>query len=61
MGAECAPFGNEDDGVEFDAVAHGDHDVAAGVVEGVGDGLELRGRFVGEGGGGLGEGRRREA
>jgi len=43
----CA-FGDENDGVQFHAVAHGDHDIAPGVVEAVRDGCELSGRFAGE-------------
>ena len=51
----CA-FRNKDDGVKLDAVAHRDHDLAADVVEGIGDGIEVGGSFAGEsglGGGGF--------
>ncbi len=44
-GGAAGVFRGEDDGVEFDAVAHGDHFCAAGVVEGF--------RFGGEGGRGF--------
>ena len=60
-GRVLGAFGDEDDGVEFYAVAHGDHDLAAGVVEGVGDGLDLGGGFAGESGGRLGVSEGQEA
>jgi hypothetical protein len=55
-GSVCCSARGEDDGVELDAVAHGDHDFAADVVEGFDGGLEVGGGFAGESGilGGLG-------
>ena len=44
-------FGDEDDGVELYAVAHGDHDVTPRVIEAIGDRSDLGGRFAGQCGG----------
>ena len=44
-------FGDEDDGVQLYAVAHGDHHLAPQVIEAIGDGIQFGGRFVGQGGG----------
>ena len=40
-------LGNEDDGVQLDAVAHGDHDFAAGVIHAMGWRIEGGGSFAG--------------
>ncbi len=56
------PFGDDDDGVELDAVAHGDHDDALLKVAGLLGGFEVGGQLVGgevlllgDGAGGCGE------
>ncbi len=41
---------HEDNGMQLNAVAHGNHHFAPGVVEAIGDGCELRRRFAGQGG-----------
>ena len=48
MGAFFAPFGKNDDGVQLDAVAHGNHHVTLDVVEAGGDGGERGRSFAGQ-------------
>ena len=47
-GSVFGAFGHENDGVQFQAVAHGNHHVAACVVETAGDRSKLRRRFTGQ-------------
>src|SRR5512147_199094 len=49
-GRVAGAFGDNDDGVQLDAVAHGNHDLALDVIKAVGDRLELGGSFAGQGG-----------
>src|SRR5579859_647534 len=49
-GSVLGAFGDENDRVELDAVAHEDHYVAALEVEIFGDRLEMGGRFAGKSG-----------
>ena len=49
-GRTFCSFGNENDGMQFDTVAHGNHDIASDMIKAIVRRLGLGWSFIGQGG-----------